>query len=394
MRYTITAILLGLSIATSAQVIKVYDRGIFPAASGYGVIRVFGAVPQYEPEALAFFARMTDEEPEIRKQIINLSIKRLKDSLVWDSIYALQPIAASTWGNGVLNWIGDYCNATINDTTMFSEDIGFTGDILAAYVNTNYAHNDLTFVSATNVQNIMYFRDIGTASSGQVEFGMYTGNNATSHYSILNNASNIYNGRFAGIAFSLVGSTPEDGWFSVRLQGTDLDVINNDNTYSYSGVTGDFSSSIPYAINARKTAAGVAAWANSTASLFAVTRALSDKQYSDFCAIMMDYFEALEYWDYLSVIEVRQGKPETDNYSYINTALSLSDKVLIPSYSDTFEISQPIYLSKKDTLAVNGNIKIKNGTEPTLLTADMAVDDSFAIVTSTAGFNVGEHIAI
>lgn len=352
---------------------------------------------RYEPEAIALFARMPDTVPTDRRLIINATIKRLKDEGIYDSIYVLQVYASNTPGNSLVNWIGNYCNATTNSNTNFSDGIGWSGDDAAAHVNTQYPHNDLTKLTSTSNQHIVYFHNIGKLDANDVGFGMFTGVQTTSTFWIMRNSVDRWNGRFAGIAITLTNPTASTGWFSNRLRNDTLVIDNNGHKIIYPTVTPSFTSSLKYTINARNTSTTPAAHAMTTASLYCATKALSDQQYSDFMDIMNEYFAASVQFSYTSVKELGAREATADNFTIIQNLINSSNKIYIPtaiSSSDTFKISQPLYLGDRDTLLVNGNLKIKNGTTPTPLVADMMTGVPYARVTSTAGFNVGEHVTI
>jgi hypothetical protein len=113
----------------------------------------------FSAEAIALFAEMEVQPDAARKIVIDTCIKALISSGVWSLLDVLYVFAAHTEQAALLNWKnpGTF-DATSVSGTAFTEDVGFTGDASADYLETgfnpfsaggNYTQNSASFGART-----------------------------------------------------------------------------------------------------------------------------------------------------------------------------------------------------------------------------------------------------
>ena len=121
-------------------------------------------------EAEAFVLRMATEPDNTRKEVIDTAFTTIKTaSLGIHSKAALQVYAAHEQSTALLNWFGNYSNATIGVQPTFTVDEGFGFNGSTEYLNsgmTQFANTP----SAGNVQ-AMVFLKTATTGSGKIYFG-------------------------------------------------------------------------------------------------------------------------------------------------------------------------------------------------------------------------------
>jgi len=96
-----------------------------------------GAV-SLDADALAFIARITTPPTDLRKSQINSVFVALKAAGVLTKLDALYVFAAADAQASLLNWASTSFNATNVSATSFTADVGYTGDGVADYIDTNY----------------------------------------------------------------------------------------------------------------------------------------------------------------------------------------------------------------------------------------------------------------
>lgn len=108
-------------------------------------------IPEYDPDAVALFARMTVQPSAQRKALINDRIVAGKLKSFWAKLDALWVHAAHDAQAGRLNWLtGNYDCVPINNPT-FTVDRGYMGDGSSSYLDTGF--NPLTALLPKYTQN-------------------------------------------------------------------------------------------------------------------------------------------------------------------------------------------------------------------------------------------------
>jgi len=353
--------------------IKIYSRIITDSE----IQRYYENSRFYNQILYSLLLRMPDDISDSEQLSIDNTIKSLVDNSLWSKINTLQVYATGSKDNSLINWKGDYSNASVIDTSQFSEAIGWTGDEIDAYVNTGL---NLQSLSSENNQLTTYIRKTNSTSDSQIGMGV-----DSTYYKY--NSGGFFKGKYAGKEFSLASSSP--GFFSARIN-TGILTIENNGIKKKINITPVFSSDTLF-MNAHNNIAA-SNYSEATTSMLCYSESMSDAEFLTFKGIMTDHFESLNYWDYTSIIEERSGESQADNYDYFVSALEDNNKILIPENSE-LTVSQPVYFSTGDTIALNGGVKIKDGTETTL-TEDVLIGDTILHLTSLTGFNVGELVTI
>lgn len=142
---------------------------------GYGPIALNEGVGGLLPQSVELFERMTATgvSPSAARQTnINTLIRSLVTSTVWDELDYLHVRSAETEAHALLNWKGDYINASKVGSPVFTENEGFvcsagSGNYISTGFNPGgagtfkYLQNDAHFGiwSRTNVDENQF--DIG-----------------------------------------------------------------------------------------------------------------------------------------------------------------------------------------------------------------------------------------
>jgi hypothetical protein len=96
----------------------------------------------YSSEALAYFARLSDDPSSQYKSAANRLIATLKTSGVWSKLDAFYvPRGAPTEADSYLNWVADAFNMTQNGAVTWDTDSGLTGDASTGYMSTGFLFN-------------------------------------------------------------------------------------------------------------------------------------------------------------------------------------------------------------------------------------------------------------
>lgn len=97
-----------------------------------------GGEINYEPEAVALFARFTTQPTETRKGQINTLIKALKTAGVWTKMDAFYILAAHNAQAARRNWLADQYNLGPVSAPAFTTDRGYQGDGAISYLDTGF----------------------------------------------------------------------------------------------------------------------------------------------------------------------------------------------------------------------------------------------------------------
>lgn len=100
-------------------------------------------------ETNALVARMTTAPAYSRKIVINNAVGALIRAGLWTKLDVLYVLAGHTSQASLLNWKGATYNAT-NYGATFTTDRGFTGNAVAAYIDTGYNPGNGQFLDASH----------------------------------------------------------------------------------------------------------------------------------------------------------------------------------------------------------------------------------------------------
>lgn len=139
---------------------------------------------QYDPSAVALFARFTTPPTDARKTLINNLIVSLKASSVWTKLDALYVMAAADNQAARRNWIADQYNLTAVSSPTFTADQGFTGDGAASYLTTALTP-DVTTKYQLNNSRIGHWLRTNSQSASAVSLGARTSATPTGQSLIL-----------------------------------------------------------------------------------------------------------------------------------------------------------------------------------------------------------------
>lgn len=123
----------------------------------------------YDPDALAFFARLTTPPTAARKKLYNDLIVALKTAGVWGKLDALYILAAADAQAARQNLVANAYNLTASGSPTFTVDRGYTGDGVGAYLDTGA--NRLTLAAYKQDDATLFaweFADIGDVTSGAI----------------------------------------------------------------------------------------------------------------------------------------------------------------------------------------------------------------------------------
>jgi hypothetical protein len=107
-------------------------------AIGIGLSPSFTGGVLYDPDAAALFSRFTTPPTDARKALINSLIVSLKTAGVWSKLDVLKIRAAADSQAARRNWIADTFNDTAVASPTFTVDRGYTGDGVAAYLESSF----------------------------------------------------------------------------------------------------------------------------------------------------------------------------------------------------------------------------------------------------------------
>jgi hypothetical protein len=130
-----------------------------------------GAVPVWDPDAEALFARMTAQPDNARKIVINDCIVALKAAGAWPLLDVLWVLAAHDEQAALLNWKG-VTAPLVALNTAFAVDRGFTGSVaVSARIHTrynptvngvNYTQDDASLWVWSRTGSLSSVGDVGT----------------------------------------------------------------------------------------------------------------------------------------------------------------------------------------------------------------------------------------
>jgi hypothetical protein len=105
----------------------------------------------YDPDALAFFDRLTTPPTDERKALYNTLVVDLKSAGVWEKLDALYILAAADAQAARRNLVQDAYNLTAAGAPTFTADRGYQGDASGAYLATGFTPS--TAISPRYIQN-------------------------------------------------------------------------------------------------------------------------------------------------------------------------------------------------------------------------------------------------
>lgn len=132
--------------------------------------------PAYDPDALAFFARLTTQPTETRKKLYSDLIASLKTAGVWSKLDALYILAAADAQAARQNLVANAFNLTAVGSPAFATDRGYTGDGATANLATGfnpstapsakYTQDQATLASWVRSSNNGSYCAVGLSASG------------------------------------------------------------------------------------------------------------------------------------------------------------------------------------------------------------------------------------
>lgn len=134
--------------------------------------------PAYDPDALAFFARLTNQPTDARKKLYSDLIASLKTAGVWAKLDALYILAAADAQAARQNLVANAYNLTALGSPAFAADRGYTGDGVGATIatgitpasspNLKYTLNNASLLSWVRSDNSGNYCSIGAGSGSFV----------------------------------------------------------------------------------------------------------------------------------------------------------------------------------------------------------------------------------
>lgn len=146
----------------------------------------------FQAETDSLLGRMEAQPSATRKIQIDNLIKSLKNKGIWSKLDVLYVFAAHTEQAALLNWVGDYSNATKVNSPTFTTDRGFAGNGSSSYLNSNYNTATQAVNLSQNSASIgIYSRtelasnvdDCGTAKTTATTGGLYVSHRAANNSS-------------------------------------------------------------------------------------------------------------------------------------------------------------------------------------------------------------------
>jgi hypothetical protein len=193
---------MGIQIGNS-EVTKVYKGSTEVDKIYKGSSEVYCA---FEPEAVALFARMDEQPNDALKVLINETIARLKEHGVWEHLDDLVMLCLHTSQASLLNWKGNYFNATFVNSPRWTPFYGVYGEN-TKYINFNYnPYSDgVNYTLGDAFYGMWFAHGVNTT---QYSCGTYTG----SYYNMFRNrqsagtmAGSINTGQLLGASLTSTG---------------------------------------------------------------------------------------------------------------------------------------------------------------------------------------------
>lgn len=117
----------------------------------------------YEAETIDLFNRMDVRPDENRRDAINTLIAALKTAGVWSKLDGLYMFAAHSEQAALVNWRRDAALMTAINAPVFTVDVGFTGDGVAASMsNVDSATSQMVATSAAVSLWVQTRKDVGS----------------------------------------------------------------------------------------------------------------------------------------------------------------------------------------------------------------------------------------
>lgn len=180
-----------------------------------------GAPIVYDPDALAFFARLTNQPTDVRKKLYSDLIASLKTAGVWAKLDALYILAAADAQAARQNLVANAYNLTAIGSPTFTADRGYSGDGVGAYLETGapnsgfakFSQNDASFGFWSRSDVSGTGRDIGLSAGASI---FLNGRNVSNIQARVNttatpssavaNSTGFYGGRRTGTTHSIFKS--------------------------------------------------------------------------------------------------------------------------------------------------------------------------------------------
>lgn len=124
--------------------------------------------PAYDPDALAFFTRLTNQPTDARKKLYSDLIVSLKTAGVWGKLDALYILAAADAQAARQNLVANAFNLTASGSPTFTTDRGYTGDGVASYLDTSANRAALTNYSRDNASLFVWENQENTSSGAAI----------------------------------------------------------------------------------------------------------------------------------------------------------------------------------------------------------------------------------
>ena len=170
----------------------------------------------FSAAAVALFAAMAVQPDATRKTLIDTFIKALISAGVWTLLDVLYVFAAHTEQAALLNWKapGTFDGTSVS-ATAFTTDVGFTGDAVADYINTNFNP----------------FSAGGSYTQDSASFGARTTTDRS------DNADKCLIGWTAGTAVSILRTDSGSGFGTINVNGSGANLQGAATGLGWWGVT-------------------------------------------------------------------------------------------------------------------------------------------------------------
>lgn len=188
-------------------------------------------------ESIALFARMSSAPTYGRKIVINNAVGALIRAGLWTKLDVLYVLAGHTSQASLLNWKGATYNATNNGAT-FTTDRGFTGDAVAAYIDTGYNPGNGQFLDASHTFG-RWTRTAAAANNTDI------GTQDASYLSVVTGGSSSFTARDGAVSDGVASATSAAANVTVVRDAGSHEVYRNGasigtDAAAYTGPTHDF----------------------------------------------------------------------------------------------------------------------------------------------------------
>ena len=201
----------------------------------------------YEPEVQSLFDRMASQPSSAIKDLINVTIRDYKRCGYWDLCDVIVRFNTYDASSGLLNWKGDYCNATNVNSVVFTQFDGYQGNGSSSYIDTqwhrNYSGNtqfsidnchgylDILATATVASNGNLGFNGIGSGSEGMhINIGVVPYNVPYTGYTRINSQDTV--GAVSGTALMAVPGHD----FRQRINSTTIEEYSNGNMNTVDGL--------------------------------------------------------------------------------------------------------------------------------------------------------------